>query len=108
MSDVPRVEVGVPYAGWPIRLDGDYSFGQHSFSVELRDRIIEWGHCFDEHFDEEEGWTSELARVAHAREGELIKELVQEQLGDEYVVTLNTKFRDVRVSREGRRGGRAR
>ena len=86
---VLTVELGVPYAGWPIRCADDYEFGLRSLPSELRTRIQAWAREFNEFFDEERGWRSDKARRTHFEEALALQGEVQRKLGSGYRVVLN-------------------
>lgn len=86
---VLEVELGIPYTGWPLRLNDDYEFGLDIVSSALRDQLVSWAADFNEHFDEGAGWSSEGARLAHAKAGEDLRSLLQSDLGPNFRVVLN-------------------
>lgn len=83
------VELGVPYAGWPVRCGADYEFGSNILSEDLRQRIEVWAREFNEQFDESTGWRSEARRREHFATGVVLKHDIERDLGSGYRVILN-------------------
>ncbi|MFJ3958743.1 hypothetical protein [Arthrobacter sp. NPDC090010] len=86
------VELGVPYLAWPVREDLNYEFGLDDgrLSRELRSDLLAWAKLLSEHFDGERGWSSDEAHARFRTEGLRLLRSVQQELGPEYRVTLNT------------------
>jgi hypothetical protein len=82
------VEVGVPYAGWPIRAGDIYDFGiaDGLLSSTLQEHALRWARFFNVHFDEASGWDSERSAADYALEGHRLIVEVERELGPGYEV----------------------
>ena len=82
-----EVELGVPFTGWPVRCGIDYEFAMEVVSDSLRDDLLEWARLFNRNVDDS-GWSSDEARSMHERQGLVLRDRLQAELGDGYRVTL--------------------
>jgi hypothetical protein len=88
-----RVDVGVPYTGWPVRCDGDYEFGLDGLLSEaLVKDLLEWARSFNREFSETGGWRTYEAEYNHYEKGRQLRDLVQKELGDAYDVVLTSIY----------------
>lgn len=105
MSDDEIIEVGTPYAGWPIQRPGkaDYEFGLDDgrLSAMLIDRLLEWARWFNRDFNEEIGWRTAQTEVAHRDEGRQLRDLVADELGPGYLVMLTSIYPRLRPGGHG-------
>lgn len=83
-----KVELGIPYTGWPVRAGNRYDFGLDLFSDRLIEDLEEWARHFNRFFDDENGWRSKEAKVSHRRQGELLAARIADELGEGYDVVL--------------------
>jgi hypothetical protein len=86
---VIEVELGVPFTGWPLRGGSDYEFGLRDLPSAVVEDLRRWAAEFNREFGEAEGWSSEASRHTHRVEGERLRTVVQELLGNSYNVVLN-------------------
>lgn len=82
-----RVELGVPYTGWPVRSGNDYEFALATVSTSLREDVLAWARAFSSRIDDS-GWISAEAHAAHEREGRVLRQRLQRELGPAYRVVL--------------------
>lgn len=85
---VARVDLGIPWLGWPVRCGDDYSFGT-DWESSLVSRIDGWARVFDANVDEVRGWNSTAVRLAHLEDGVRLKDELQSKLGPGYEVVLD-------------------
>lgn len=91
LPGIRKIELGVPYAGWPVREDLNYDFGNHDglLSDLLQTRIRVWARCLAQDYDESSGWDSDASRDWFSLEGARLEAALQAELGEGFAVTLN-------------------
>lgn len=99
-SEPEEIELGVPYMRWPVRNKGraDYDFGYKDgrLSSELGERIMRWATWFLRDFDEVTNWRTLKTEKAHFAEGQILRDLLAEELGSQYHVVLTSMYPRIR------------